>query len=172
MHACTTMAKFAATITLVTSSALTAGIAVAAANPGSVGTTTVALDATLRNCDFSTVRNPPLEREPALGTGSVRIHTTGSTAAAEVHLVDSPEPDAQFTVGIIEEPRPSSAGCGPGAPGTVYTSMVTDATGTGTVTLNDNLRPGTTGVWVMIERPNPHSQDPAEYYTSEFVVPA
>lgn len=113
-----------------------------------------------------------MEREPALGTGSVRIHTTGSTAVADVYLADSPEPGTQFTVGIIEEPRPSSAGCGPGASGTAYTTMVTDGAGTGRVTVNDSLRPGTTGVWVMIERPNPHGQDPAEYYTSEFVVPA
>jgi len=166
------MAKSAATITLITSSALAAGIGAASANPGAVGTTTVALDATLRDCDFTTVRNPPLEQAPALGTGQVRIHTTGSTAVAEVFLSDSPDPGTQFTVGIIEEPRPSSANCGPGAPGTSYTSMVTDAAGTGTVTVKDNLRPGTTGVWVMIERPNPHAQDPAEYYTTEFVVPA
>jgi hypothetical protein len=166
------MANSAATITLVASSALAASIAVASANPGSVGTTTVALEVTLRNCDFSAVRNPPAQPEPALGTGSVRIHTTGSAAVADVYLADAPMPGAQFTVGIIEEPRPSSAGCGPGAAGTVYTNMVTDATGAGTVTLRDNLRAGTTGVWVIVERPNPHSQDPAEYYTSEFVVPA
>jgi hypothetical protein len=132
----------------------------------------VVLDATLRNCDFSLVRNPPLGREPALGTGQVRIHTTGSTATADVYLADPPQPGTTFNVGIVEEPRPSSESCGPGAPGTVYTTMATDAAGVGTVTVHDALRPGTTGVWVMIQRPNPHAQDPAEYYTTEFVVPA
>ena len=37
----------------------------------------------------------------------------------------------------------------------------------GTVTVQETIRPGTTGVWVMIERPNGHSQNPAEFYTSE-----
>jgi hypothetical protein len=167
MHACTTTAKSAAAIFLVTSSAL-AGIAVASADPG---VTTLPLDSTLRDCDFSKVQNPPQEAEPALATGSVRVHKNGSTAVAEVSLVDSPEPGTQFTVAMIEEPRPSSAPCGPGAPGTVYTSLVTDAAGVGAVTVQDTLRPGTTGVWVKVERPSAHSQDPAEYYTSEFVVP-
>lgn len=145
-------------------------IGVASADPG--GTTTrVALDSTLRNCDFSTVRYPPLESEPALGSGSVQIHRAGSSAIAEVYLVDSPDPGTHFTVGLIQEPRPSSAGCGPGAPGTAFTGMDTDGGGMGRVTIQDTIRPGTTGVWVIIERPSAHAQDPEEYYTSEFVVP-
>jgi hypothetical protein len=27
------------------------------------------------------------------------------------------------------------------------------------------------GVWVIVERPNGNSQNPAEFYTSEFVAP-
>jgi hypothetical protein len=49
--------------------------------------------------------------------------------------------------------------------------MGTDAAGGGTVTVQDTIRPGTTGVWVIIERPNGISQNPAEFYTSEFVAP-
>lgn len=169
MGACTTMAKSAAVITLVTSSAFAASIAVASADPG---VTTVGLASTLRNCDFSQVQYPPHETEPPMATGSVRIHRNGSTAVAEVYLADSPEPDTHFDVGLIQEPRPSSAGCGPGAPGTAFTGLQTDGAGIGTVTVQDTMRPGTTGVWVIIERPSPHLQDPAEYYTSEFLVPA
>jgi hypothetical protein len=168
MGVCITAAKSAAAIGLVTSSAFALGIAVAWAEQG---VTTVALDGTLRNCDFSLVRNPPLEMEPALATGSVRIHKTGSAAVAEVYLADDPEPNTSFMVGMIQEPRPSSSPCGPGAPGTVFTTLQTNGAGVGTVTLQDTLRPGTTGVWVIVERPNAHAQDPAEYYTSEFVVP-
>jgi hypothetical protein len=169
MRTCTTTAKSAAVITAVTSSAFAVAIGVASADQGG---TIVALDSTLRNCDFSAVSTPPLGVEPALATGSVRIHKSGSTAVAEVYLADSPEPDTHFDVGLIQEPRPSSAGCGPGAPGTAYTGLQTDGAGVGTTTVQSTLRPGTTGVWVIIERPSPHSQDPAEYYTSEFLVPA
>lgn len=117
------------------------------------------------------MHNPPLGYEQALGSGSVRIHRTGSAAVAEVYLADSPMPGTRFAVGLIQAPRPSSASCGPGAPGTAFTSLDTDAAGIGTTTVQDTIRPGTTGVWVIIERPSPHSQDPAEYYTTEFVVP-
>ena len=49
--------------------------------------------------------------------------------------------------------------------------MNTDAAGNGTATVQEPIRPGTTGVWVIIERPNGNSQNPAEFYTSEFLVP-
>jgi hypothetical protein len=49
--------------------------------------------------------------------------------------------------------------------------MDTDAAGSGNVTIQDTIRPGTTGVWVSVERGNSHSQNPAEFYTSEFVAP-
>jgi hypothetical protein len=39
------------------------------------------------------------------------------------------------------------------------------------VTIKEGIRPGTTGVWVIVERANPNSQNPAEFYTSEFVAP-
>ncbi|KEP38888.1 hypothetical protein MKSMC1_58730 [Mycobacterium kansasii] len=39
------------------------------------------------------------------------------------------------------------------------------------MTIQDTVRQGTTGVWVIVERPNSNSQDPAEFYTSEFLVP-
>jgi hypothetical protein len=41
----------------------------------------------------------------------------------------------------------------------------------GTVTIQDTIKQGTTGGWVLISRPNPHSQDAAECYSSEFVAP-
>jgi hypothetical protein len=107
---------------------------------------------------------------PTLGTGWVAIQHAGSRVVAEVHLVAPNEPGTHYNVSLIEEPRPSSATCGPGDPGTAFTGLDTDAGGAGAATVQDSVRPGTAGVWVIVERPNPHSQDPAEFYTSQFVA--
>ena len=40
-----------------------------------------------------------------------------------------------------------------------------------TTTLQDTIQSGTTGAWVFIQRPNPYSQGPAEFYTSDFIDP-
>ncbi len=107
---------------------------------------------------------------PALGTGWVEIHKAGSIEVAEVHLVAPNEPGMHYNVGVIEEPRPSSATCGPGDPGTAFAGLDTDAAGVETTTVQDGVRSGTTGVWVIIERLAANSQNPAEYYTSEIVA--
>ena len=167
MHTLTRLGAWAATLTVVITPAATFGIVKSAAESG----TRVDLDGDLRRCDFSLVTtSAPLSR-PELGTGSVLIHRTGSQAIAEVHLSDAPDPGTHYDVGLIQEPRPSSATCGPGDPGTAFSGMDTDAAGRGTVTIQDTIRQGTTGVWVIVERGDPHSQNPAEFYTSEFVAP-
>jgi hypothetical protein len=135
------------------------------------GDTRVALLSDLRRCDFSLAATAPSEYRPIMGSGSAVIHIAGSRAIAEVHLFDGSSPGTHFDVGLIQEPRPSSATCGPGDPGTAFTGMDTDGAGSGTATVQDAIRPGTTGVWVIVERPNGFSQNPAEYYTSEFVAP-
>jgi len=135
------------------------------------GGTTVVLDAKLRRCDFSLVSFAPMMPHPALATGTAVVHRAGSMAVAQVHVVDEPEPGTHFDVGLIEEPRSAAATCGPGDPGTAFTGLDTDATGSGTATVSEAIRPGTTGVWVIVEQPNPHSQNPGEFYTSEFVAP-
>jgi hypothetical protein len=156
-----------AAITVAISPTATFEIVKAAADGG----TTVALDSDLRRCDFSLVATAPMVPRARLGSGSALIHVAGSRAIAEVHLADSPDPGTHFDVGLIQEPRPSSGTCGPGDPGTAFTGLDTDAAGSGTVTVQDTIRPGTTGVWVIIERPDGISQNPAEFYTSEFVAP-
>lgn len=168
MDALTRLGTCTAAITLVVVPTAVSAIGTAAAEGGG---TTVVLDAKLRRCDFSLVSTVPQVPRPALGTGSAIVRTAGSTVIADVHLVDAPEPGAHFDVGLIQVPRPASATCGPGDPGTAFTGMDTDGAGRGDATVQDSIRPGTTGVWVIIERPNPHSQNPAEFYTSEFVAP-
>ncbi len=171
MHTLTRLGTSAAAMSLVTLPAMTSAIYTAAASPGADDGTRVALDADLRECDFSLVRTSPMVPRALLGSGSAVIHTAGSRVVAQVHLVDGAEPGTHFNVGLIQEPRPSSGGCGPGDPGTAFSGFDTDAAGTATVTLQDSIRPGTTGVWVMIERADGHSQNPSAYYSSEFVAP-
>lgn len=167
MRTCKRRAAYGAAFTAAMSAVATAGIATAGAEAG----TTVVLDSKMRRCDFSLISTVPMVPQSSLGTGSVIVHSAGGKAIAEVHLSDAPAPGTHFDVGLIQEPRPGAGGCGPGDPGTAFSGMDTDAAGGATVTVSDTLRPGTTGVWVVIQRPNPHSQNPAEFYTSEFVAP-
>jgi hypothetical protein len=88
-----------------------------------------------------------------------------------VHLVDTYSPGTHYDVGLIQVPRPTGAPCGPGAPGTTFGSLDTHAAGQATTALHDGIRPGTTGVWVIVQQPSEHSETPANYYTSDFVAP-
>ena len=166
MHTLTRLGAYAATLTVAITPAATFEMVKAAAESG----TRVALESDLRRCDFSLVTTGPPVPHPSLGCGSVVIHMAGSKAIAEVNLVDAAKPGTHFDVGLIQEPRPSSATCGPGDPGTAFAGMDTDAAGNGTVTIQDTIRQGTTGVWVIVERGDAHSQNPAEFYTSEYPV--
>jgi len=167
MNALTRLGTCAATLIVSSSPAVTFGIITAAA----AGGTTVALDSKLHRCDFSLISEAARVPSPGLGTGTALISTAGSRAVAEVHVVIPNHPGTHYDVGLIQEPRPSSATCGPGNPGTAYTGLDTDGAGSATVTVQDAIQPGTTGVWVIVARPDPHSQNPAEFYTSEFLAP-
>lgn len=167
MHALTRLGTCMAAITVLITPAATFAVTTAAADGG----TTVVFDNYLRRCDFSRVNNAPTVPHTGLGDGSALIHTAGSRAVAEVQLVDTPEPGMHFDVGLIQVPRPAATTCGPGDPGTAFTGMDIDAAGRGTATVQDTIHSGTTGVWVIVERANPNSQNPAEFYTSEFVAP-
>lgn len=168
MHTVTRLGTCTAAVTLLIAPASTLAIGTAAAEGGG---TTVVFDNYLRRCDFSKVAIAPKVPGPMLGTGSAIVRASGNRAVAEVHLADGPEPGMHYDVGLIEEPRPSSSTCGPGDPGTAFTGLDLDGAGNGMTTVTDTLRPGTTGVWVIIERPSAESQNPAEFYTSEFLVP-
>ena len=168
MNALTRFGTYTAAITVAISPAATFEIVKAAAD----GSTRVPLVSDLRRCDFSRVNNQLPILRPALGSASSVIQITGSSATAEVHLLSPANPGTHYDVGLIQEPRPSSATCGPGDPGTAFAGMDTDASGSATVTVRSALRPGTTGVWVIVERPSGNAQNPAENYTSDFLVPA
>src|SRR6202045_651285 len=150
MHMLTRLGTCTAAITVVISPAASFEIVNAAAEGG----TTVGLQSALRRCDFSRVATAVMVPRTLMGGGSAVISTTGSRAVAQLRVSIPNEPGTHYDVGLIQEPRPSSATCGPGDPGTAFTGMDTDGAGNGTATIADTLRPGTTGVWVFMERPD------------------
>ncbi len=49
-------------------------------------------------------------------------------------------------------------------------AVQTDAVGAGTTTIAGPAANGSTGAWVVVERPSDSSQTPAEFYTTEFIA--
>jgi len=95
---------------------------------------------------------------------------TGSDVTADLQIVGA-LPDTPYDVRLIEMPRASSASCNAGDPGVAAAVLQTDDGGAGGVTVSDPISPGATGMWMFISRPGELSQTPAEFYTSDFVVP-
>jgi hypothetical protein len=141
-------------------------LAVAAPAGASAGTV-VPLRDILRACDFGAL---PRGASTSRGTASAIIRTTGNTVSAEVHLAEPGAPGAHYNVSLIQAPRPSSAQCTSPGPGVAVGGLDSDGVGQATTTVQDSIRPGTTGVWVFISQPSPYSQQPAEFYTSDFVA--
>jgi hypothetical protein len=136
--------------------------AVASATPGS--TAVMPLIGKFRACDFT------LEKwVSAHGYTRAVAHlsTSGPNVVATVDLATA-EPNTNYDVRIIQTPR-ASIGCAPGAPGVVTGNLQTDAGGAGSTTLQGQIDSSATGAWVMVQRPAPYSQTPAEFYTSEFI---
>jgi hypothetical protein len=143
--------------------------AVAAAVPtGTSGGTVVPLRSILRACDFSPL---PGGASQSRAAASAVIRTTGGTVTAELHLAEPGAPGAHYNVSLIQAPRASSAPCTSPGPGVAVGSLDSDAVGQASTTVQDSIRPGTSGVWVFIQRPSPYSQSPAEVYTSDFAAP-
>lgn len=135
--------------------------------PEATAATRVPLREVLRRCDFSADSPVP---PSGFGVAIAAISRAGSGVVADVTL-NYATPDTHYDVVLIQAPRPSSATCGPGDPGTAVGSLNTDGAGAGSVTVQDRLSPGTTGAWVTVQRPAEHSQSPAEYYSSDFIAP-
>lgn len=151
--------------------------AVVAASTATLGMGTAAADSpvpinsALHRCDFSEVTTAVQVPRVAMGHGTVVFRTAGRTVTADINMVISNQQNAHYDVGLIQAPRPASATCGPGDPGTTYTGLDTDQAGRATLTITAPLQQGTTGVWVMVTSPNAHNQAPGEFYTSEYVAP-
>ncbi|MCV7269492.1 hypothetical protein [Mycolicibacterium doricum] len=130
------------------------------------GGTFMPFSSRLRRCDFS-VR----QYNGAAGSGrpTATMRTVGSQVSADVQLAVA-KPNSHYEVRLIQMPRESSAGCHAGAPGTAVAALNTDAVGTGAVTLSSPIMSGATGSWLAIESSHPHSQLPAEFYTTDFIA--
>jgi hypothetical protein len=150
------------------SAASTVGVETAAAGPpGTGGATILPFAQTLRRCDFSAnMHTGPtgVARPTAL------VHSTGSEVIADVAIATA-VPDTPYDVRLIQVPRPSSASCNAGDPGVTGGVLFTDGAGAASVTVGGPIVSGATGAWVFISRPGEFSQTPAEFYTTDFVVP-
>ncbi len=128
--------------------------------------TVVPMRSILRACDFTPI---PDRASQNRGTASAVIHNNGGSVSAEVHFAEPSAPGAHYDVALIQLPRTSSSPCdGPG-PGVAVGSLNTDGAGIANTTVSGSLGSGTTGVWVFIRQPNPYSQSPQEFYTSDFI---
>jgi hypothetical protein len=150
------------------SAASTVGAQTAAAGPpGSDGATFVAFTQLLRTCDF----NSNLHAGPSgVGRATALVHITGSEVIADVVMVTA-IPDTAYDVRVIQMPRSSATGCNAGDPGVIGGVLVTDGAGAGGLSIHSPIVSGASGAWMYITRPGEFTQTPAEFYTSDFVVP-
>ncbi len=134
---------------------------------GGAGGTQMAFSQISRICDFSeTNYNGPT----SWGRPFALLRSDGSNVTADIQIA-TVLPNFPYDVRLIQVPRPSSAGCWGGDPGVALGRLQTDGAGSGAVTLQDAIEPGATGAWIWISRPSPFSQDPAEFYTTDFIAP-
>src|SRR5258705_8121312 len=142
---------------------LTVGIGTA----GAEGATFLSFAQIFRRCDFS-------DKAYTGPTGYARptavVHNTGSGVIADVQIATA-IPNTPYDVRVIQMPRSSALGCNAGDPGVIASVLLTDPAGAGSVTVRGPVASGTTGAWMYITRPGEFSQTPAEFYTSDFVVP-
>jgi hypothetical protein len=146
--------------------ATTAALDPAAAS--AAGGSPVPLRSIMRACDFN-----PLQWVGGVNRAAATsvISASGGTVTAEVHLSEPGSPGTHFNVSLIQAPRASNAPCGAPGPGVAVGGLDTDGAGQATTTLQDRIQSGTTGAWVLIQRPSPYSQTPDEFYTSDFIAP-
>jgi hypothetical protein len=161
-------------MTKLTSAAAAVGIALTMWTPGTaaaepadstLGAAQMPFQARLRACDFTL-----LKWVDARGDARpfAQVSAADGTVTANV-VIATALPDTHYDVRVIQTPRPSS-GCGPGAPGVIAGSLQTDGVGAGGVSLRGPVANGATGAWVVIERPAPNSQTPAEFYSTDYVA--
>jgi hypothetical protein len=142
-----------------------AGLTIAAAVADD-SSTFLPFTTTLRRCDFSS-----LDYYDAKGDGraSAVVRAGSGQVSADVSLATA-KPNTNYQVRLIQMPRESSAGCHAGSPGTAVATLRTDGAGVGAVTLSTPIMPDATGAWATIELPQPFSQLPGEFYTSDFIA--
>lgn len=120
----------------------------------------------LRRCDFSQIK---YVGGSYYGRATAVLRTEGGDVAADVTFFTG-VPNTRYDVRLIQMPRTSAAGCGDGAPGVASAALFTDGAGSGTVTVRGPRMPGATGAWLSLTRPASNSQQPEEFYTTDFIA--
>jgi hypothetical protein len=147
--------------------AMPAVLTVGAGTAGAEGATFLSFAQMFRRCDHSAnthVGPTGYARPTALVRG------TGSEVIADVQIATA-IPNTPYDVRLIQTPRSSASGCNAGDPGVTAGVLLTDPAGAGGVTLRGPVASDATGAWMYITRQGEFSQTPAEFYTSDFVVP-
>lgn len=147
-----------------------ATVAASAAPPATNGGTVVPLKNVLRRCDFSPVFVSPQMAAADASVSSI-VRAGGGTVSADVHLSNPSSPGTHYDVKLIQAPQASQSLCGPGDPGVAVGSLDSDGAGQASTTVQGSIRSGTTGAWVLVQRPGQFAQDPSEFYSSDFVAP-
>ncbi|MGE2717089.1 hypothetical protein ACQI4L_23785 [Mycolicibacterium litorale] len=169
MPASSPFAALLAATAMITAPLVPIGAAVASAPVAAAesGGTFLPFTSALRRCDYS-IRQYYDSAGIARATATVRGRGS-SQVSADVQMALA-KPNTTYEVRLIQVPRTSAAGCGAGAPGTAVGALHTDGLGAGAIALSSPVMPGATGAWLSIERPQPNSQLPAEFYTTDFIV--
>lgn len=142
------------------------GAGPAVAQPTATGPKLIPFTQVLRRCDFSQFQ---YVSAGWYGRPTGEMRTEGGDVVADLRFVTG-APNTRYDVRLIQMPRPGSLYCNPGDPGVAAGVLFTDNTGAGATTLRAPLMSGATGAWMSLTRPNPYSQQPDEFYTTDAVV--
>lgn len=145
----------------------TGGAATAGAQPGAAASTPLPFVQTLRRCDFSALSNVG---PSGYGRAFGQMRTGGSEIVADVQFATG-VPNMRYDVRVIQAPRSAAQTCNAGDPGVAAGFLMTDAAGVGSTTVRAPKLSGATGAWVFISRPGMYTQTPAEFYTSDAIIP-
>lgn len=152
----------AAAVAAAMSAALTSTAASAAASPAH----RMFLLANMHTCDFQLVTTQ-------LGRPGAKlfaeITSDGYTAVAHIDMTNGAD-NAQYVVRVIPAPH-AVLGCMPGDHGITTGTLAADAFGSGSITLQAPIPTGTTGMWLAVDLPSPHSQIPQEFFSSNYIAP-
>ncbi len=119
-----------------------------------------------RRCDFSQIKYVGGSH---YGRATAQLRVEGGDAVADVTFFTG-QPNTRYDLRLIQMPRSSAAGCGDGAPGVASAALFTDGGGAGTATVRGPIMSGATGAWLSLSRPASNSQQPEEFYTTDFIA--
>ncbi|BBX70046.1 hypothetical protein [Mycolicibacterium psychrotolerans] len=156
-------AAVTATALLIATGPMLAGAGAASAESAGV---VMPLAEKLRRCDFSQVK---YVGGSYYGRPTALLRVQGGEVLADVAFFTG-VPNTRYDLRLIQIPRTSAAGCGAGAPGVASAVLFTDGAGAGAVTVRGPIMPGATGAWLSLTRPAANSQQPEEFYSTDFIA--